>query len=80
MSSVRTSVRPSPLLNNKTNFKRKKFTGESLDLAEWIIDDTCIVHHRFLLQIWLAGHIDEDGSIEVNQVIGFAAVVFEKVQ
>ena len=38
--------RPSfPTFQNKTNFNRKQCSllGETVDLAEWIIDDTCLV-------------------------------------
>ena len=43
---VRFYVRPqfSKSRKNITNFKRKQFTtGETVGLAKWIIDDTCLV-------------------------------------
>ena len=46
---VRKSVRPSvPTFQNKTNFA----TGETVGLAEWIIEDTCVVFYMFITFIY----------------------------
>ena len=43
------SVRPSPLFNSSKTKQQKTMiaTGETVDLAEWIIDDTCLVIYWF---------------------------------
>ena len=55
MSSFYTSVRT--IFQNKTNFKRKQcllLAIETVSLAEWIIDDTCLVSKIFFfLEIFL---------------------------
>ena len=47
---VRTSVRPSPLFKSrKTKQQKTTFaTGVTMGLAEWIIDDNCLVSQLFL--------------------------------
>ena len=47
---VRPSVRPSPLFKSSTTKQQKIMvaTGETVGLAEWIIDDTCLVILSFL--------------------------------
>ena len=43
---VRLLVRPHFLKQNKFQAKRMFATGESVGLADWIIDDTCLVFLR----------------------------------
>ena len=43
------SIRPSPLFKSSKSKQKKTMvaTGVSVSLAEWIIDDTCLVSHCF---------------------------------
>ena len=45
---VRTSVRPHFSKQNRFQAKTMFTTGEIVGLAEWIIDDTCLVIHIFI--------------------------------
>ena len=47
---VRPSVRASPLFKTKQISSETMFaTGETVGLAEWIIDDSCLVFHKNIM-------------------------------
>ena len=50
------SVRPSPLFkSSKTNEQKTMVaTGEAVGLAEWIIDDTCLVENTFVVMVGIS--------------------------
>ena len=47
---VSAHVRPSPLFTKRNKLQAKTMfaTGETVGLAEWIIDDTCLVSYLFI--------------------------------
>ena len=48
----RTSVRPSPLFKSSKTKQQKTMsaTGVTMGLAEWLIDDTCLVLFKFFFK------------------------------
>ena len=70
------SVRPSPLFKSRKTKQQKTMfaTGVTVGLAEWIIDDTCLVNYLWLLNFsnYFLSNIERLFSIFCRTIFGQA--------